>query len=275
MRVKAFLDNAYRLIFARDVATSQPIFYVSPSGSDSNNGLTVGTAFLTIQKAIDTIAAIDCNGFDPQIILAAGTYVQPGTGLILKNCVGVGTKVAIVGDPNNRTAYKIQAQNAGNRYGIYHASSTYYELVGLEIGVNNSVSTNHKLLYVIGTSIGLNNCCFRGAVLGQTDGIVLNNALVTLSNTLRVEGAWRWVFDCNDSEVFFDFANFTNINSSGGASYNVFLNGVLTTVIVFNITHTGTFTGKRFELIVGYVQTYGFGAGLPGNSAGTISYPTS
>lgn len=50
-------------------------YYVNGStGSDSNNGLSSGTAFATIQKAIDVVAAISWGGFNATISVANGTY---------------------------------------------------------------------------------------------------------------------------------------------------------------------------------------------------------
>jgi hypothetical protein len=54
---------------------SAETYYVSTTGSDSNNGLTSGTAFATLQKAIDMIGA-SCSS--TTINIAAGTYVEDG-----------------------------------------------------------------------------------------------------------------------------------------------------------------------------------------------------
>jgi hypothetical protein len=76
-----FLDNGTQLRLVSPV-DSTPVFlqaaqtyYVNAStGSDSNNGLTSGTAFLTIQKAINTTLSLNMNGYNVSIIVADGTY---------------------------------------------------------------------------------------------------------------------------------------------------------------------------------------------------------
>lgn len=62
---------------------SQPVlqanktYYVNAStGSDSNNGLTSGTAFATLQKAVDVINSFNLNGYGVTVNVANGTYAQ-------------------------------------------------------------------------------------------------------------------------------------------------------------------------------------------------------
>jgi len=60
----------------REQLSANRIYYVRTDGSDANNGLsnTAGGAFLTIQKAVDTVAAIDLSIYNVTIQLADGTY---------------------------------------------------------------------------------------------------------------------------------------------------------------------------------------------------------
>jgi len=80
----------------RERLTAGRSYYVRSDGSDSNNGRanTAAGAFLTIQKAIDTAAALDLSIYGVTINVADGTY----TGAIsLKSYVGVGP-ISIVGN---------------------------------------------------------------------------------------------------------------------------------------------------------------------------------
>jgi hypothetical protein len=65
----------------REVLTANRTYYVRANGSDSNNGLanTSGAAFLTIQKAIDVVAALDLSIYDVAIRVADGTYTAAAT----------------------------------------------------------------------------------------------------------------------------------------------------------------------------------------------------
>ena len=265
----------------RPLAISQPIYFVSPSGSDSNSGLSAGAPFSTIQRAIDVLSTIDCNGFNPEIRLAAGTYVQPeATGLVLKNVVGMGSRVTIVGDAANRQNYKIQGTAASTNFGgrtiVHEAASTIYRLVGVEIGFATSHSNFPKYVF-LAASIELEQCAIRGQ--GSSHDGVVNyfGNYIRLFTDFQVIGTFRWVFDLAGTSI-------DHQSSSGGgvfpittggstATYTVYANGGNPNIIAFNISHTGTFTGKRFELIRGYIETYNTGAGLPGSIAGTYSNP--
>ncbi|MET4628450.1 hypothetical protein ABIB83_005483 [Bradyrhizobium sp. I1.8.5] len=62
------------------------LFVNAATGNDANNGLSTGTAFATLQKAMDVIAATDNSIFNNVVTVANGTYAQ----LILKSYLGSG-----------------------------------------------------------------------------------------------------------------------------------------------------------------------------------------
>lgn len=269
MRVKAFLDNAYRLIFARDVATSQPIFYCnSTTGSDSNNGLTAGTPFLTLPRAIDALTTIDCNGFDPVINLAAGNY----DGLVtLKNVVGVANRVTIQGINGARTACKIRGTTTtAGGHSVIAASATPYRFKDVEIGINNNTADLYrKLILVQCPLLEFEDVCLRGTTTTDDFISAYSRSTIRFIGSLQVEGSARWFLDINGG-----FAYFTdNFAFSGNSSFTVFAHGSDFTVVCYASTIAGTHTGKRFEIIDGVLETYEAGDGLPGSTAGTNTYP--
>lgn len=77
-----YYDGTFARLMNNPTA-SQPVlqtnttYYVNAStGSDSNNGLTSGTAFATLQKAVDVINSFNLNGYGVTVNVANGTYAQ-------------------------------------------------------------------------------------------------------------------------------------------------------------------------------------------------------
>lgn len=61
---------------ARDILTANRSYFVRTDGSDANTGLnnTAGAAFLTVQKALDVVGALDLSTFSATIWINDGTY---------------------------------------------------------------------------------------------------------------------------------------------------------------------------------------------------------
>ena len=89
---------------ARELLTANRTYYVRTDGSDSNNGLanTSGGAFLTIQKAIDTAAALDLSIYNVTIQIADGTYTITSA-ILGKSAVSAG-EIWLVGNETTPAA---------------------------------------------------------------------------------------------------------------------------------------------------------------------------
>jgi hypothetical protein len=103
----------------REVLTANRTYYVRTDGNDSNTGLgnTSGTAFLTIQKAVDVASTLDLSVYDVTIQLGTGTWTESVT---MKNAVGAGT-IIIQGDlitPSNAVVRYFTKTTSGTKYTI-------------------------------------------------------------------------------------------------------------------------------------------------------------
>ena len=128
---------------ARSVALGSIVtntnFYVSPAGNDANDGRTVGTPWLTIQHALNTI----CPGMYPGAVvinLANGTYTEALVGKeIFGNLTTLtgASSVIILGNVADPTQVVIDGN--GSRTFTIGFSRTKYTLTGLTL-TNNGTS---------------------------------------------------------------------------------------------------------------------------------------
>lgn len=251
----------------RDVLSASRTYYVRTDGSDSNTGLadTAGGAFLTIQKAIDTIAALDIKTYSVTIQVAAGTY----TGTIVCNGPWIGSGVVTLqGDtttPSNclisTSAQLLTVKNgaaltikgfklvttAGHMMEcLYHGALEYSDLEFGSAGVAAHVrATDGGKIKCTGACTISGNAGQHWAAVGVGAMIRCQSKTITLSGT----PAFNW--------------QFANAQFGGGC-------------IVDGCTFSGSGTGPRYNAASqGFVYTAGAGTSyLPGNSAGSGTNPS-
>ncbi|MFZ1519284.1 MAG: NosD domain-containing protein [Ignavibacteriaceae bacterium] len=146
--MKYIFLSAIVICFLFTHAFSQSTFYVSNSGSNSNNGLTINTAFETLQHAADIVSAGDSVlvvggnhvGFD---IRTSGTSNQPIVFKALSNDVTINTRNPVTTDGiniENANYVEVHGFNVINqpRAGIRIVVSDFIKIK------NNSCSNNYK-----------------------------------------------------------------------------------------------------------------------------------
>ena len=82
-------------------------FYVSPNGSDNNNGLTRNTPFKTIQKAVDSV-----NGDKNLIILLTGDYEINTPIIINQSCTILGCGSILIENLEKNLFFKIPSNSS-------------------------------------------------------------------------------------------------------------------------------------------------------------------
>jgi hypothetical protein len=256
----------------RERVSASRNYYVRTDGSDSNTGLvdSAGGAFLTIQKAIDTVAALDWNNLYFAIInVRSGTY----TGTVrLKPIVGLSSSpMVIVGDqatPSNVVisctnanaivcesngwdlrGFKTQTTTAGNHI-LVQGGAGFLTVRDWDFGVSPTgwshieCSTN-AYAQVFGDYAITGNCGFAHWYAHDGGRILAANQTITLTGTPAFASAFAFL-------------------TRGGG------------MLVSNNTFSGSATGIRYSVsLVSYITTFGGGATyLPGNVGGTADAAT-
>lgn len=246
----------------REVLTASRTYYVLTTGSDSNNGLTNTSsgAFLTIQKAIDTVGMLDCSIYDVSIQVGAGTYAP----ITLKSFLGAG-KVTITGDtttPANVIISSTSTDGVGGSNVIGR-----YKIEGFKF--TNATSGSHIKIYNTYLEVGANE---YGTATTAHIWLEQNAYVEVTANYAISGGATRHLF-ATTGGVFVCSAKTVTITGTPAFS--------TATVVgsrtgVFNLpgnTYSGSATGSRYiASFNAVIDVAGGGATyLPGNAGGTAT----
>lgn len=218
--------------------TSNTTLYVSPSGSDSNNGLTVGTPFLTRQKAVTTAYSYNLNGYTLTIQLADGTYTdnlavtRPFTnGIVVMNGdSSTPSNVLVTGSTVVQYSARLDLQNFKIQPASGNAISAILDgVINLGVGIIFGSATgasqcyasdNGKIFFNAAYTISGGAAAHFYSVYGGD--ITTNGVAVTVSGTPTFSGQFAY---CQDSNI--NFASSTFTGSATGQRFNVTSNGVI------------------------------------------------
>ncbi|EGP07296.1 hypothetical protein CSIRO_3027 [Bradyrhizobiaceae bacterium SG-6C] len=247
----------------RERLTANRTYYVASSGaggSDSNSGLSALAPFLTIQKAIDTVAALDCSIYDVSISCASATYAP----FVLKSFLGA-AKVTITGDTTT-PANCIIASTAADGVGGSNVIGRY-KIEGFKF--TNATSGSHIKIFNTYLELGAND---YGAAVTAHVWIEQNAYVEFTANYTISGGATRHLFATTGG--IFSCAGRTVTLTGTPAFSTAFIVG--SRVSAFRIdgnTYSGSATGARYLLSFNAVaDVAGAGASyLPGNSAGATA----
>ena len=251
----------------REILTSNRTYYVNATtGADSNDGLTAGTAFLTVQAAVDACYKIDANGYTVTIQLADGTY-NTGPSLIVDRPVFGARELVIQGNSSNHSAVVLSAQYGNDTVKVSNPGVIVrLRNVRLDNANNNRLvrCSSSALLY------------YEGIVFGPTTN---THITVDTGATISITGN----YDIAGNASIHIYLNNGGKVSGGGAT--VTLTGVpafttafisswgLSSYVVWGMTWNGSATGKRYSVgTLSQINTYGKGANhFPGDVAGTVT----
>lgn len=270
--LKTYLDTLYvsTTLARREVLTGARTFFVRTDGSDSNNGLTntSGGAFLTVQKAINVVAALDISTFNVTIQVADGTYT--GTCIVNGPWVGSGT-VTITG--NATTPSNVVLQTTASANGVIQCTN------GGRITV-----TNFKVTATGAVGLGLfadtkGSITFGGIEFGACPNYqmdVRGGAKITYIGTgnLAISGGAQYhalVESGSNINIAGPTVTITGTPAFSAAFVGTGRGGGL--IEYYGTTFSGSATGKRYDVqALGQIFSNGGGASFyPGSVAGTTN----
>ncbi|MBY0523419.1 MAG: hypothetical protein K2R98_08465 [Gemmataceae bacterium] len=249
---------------ARGWLVAAQTYYVATTGSDSNDGLTSSTPFLTIQKAVDVASALDNAGFAITIQIADGTY----TGFVtLKSFVGSG---AIVLQGNSSTpANVVISTTSGN--GI--TATAVLGLYRLKDFAIQTTTSGHGLYQDQATATEFSGLRF-GTVAAAYSHILLaghSQTRATGNYTIAGNATGSHVAAYSGSSYF---GSFRTITLTGTPAFGTTMYCERSSEIeLVTTTFSGAATGTRYGAVLNSVITTGGGgaAYIPGNVAGATA----
>lgn len=254
-------------VFGRELLQANRTYFVATTGNDSNDGLTAGTPFLTIQAAINAAAKLDWNNFTVTVSVADGTY--PGL-IAAPPMVGAGFGGELLVTGNLVTPANVVLSNSVASSSTVQAlpGSTALRIRGVKF--NSSVSSVVYINAQYGAVVEFGNCEFAGTasyhVYASATGSLNAIGDYTISGGAiahaRAEiGSRVWI-------------TARTVTTAGTPAFSVafVISTLVSSVILNNNVFTGTgATGPRY-LVDTNSTIYTAGAGatyLPGNSAGS------
>ena len=250
----------------REVLQADRTYYVRTDGNDSNNGLsnTSGGAFLTIQKAVDTVSMLDINGYNITIQVADGTYTTP---VVLKNVIGYAFQGNLVIQGNSVAPTNVVVSVASSDAFSANNLPVTWDIMDLKVTTTTSgnafFSRYGSVIRISGIDFG---ACAGQHMSGQVGGSVLimgnytvsggcsNHYQASSNGFVGQTGAYTMTLTANITVTNWANASITGLISVSGATY---------TLGAFSITgrkYTSTLNGVIFSTIT-----------MPGNVAGTTA----
>jgi hypothetical protein len=256
-------STAYVDRTTREILTANRTYYVNKTtGNNSNNGLSSGAAFATIQKAIDVACALDLSIYSVTINVADATGYAA---FVLKNYVGVGP-ISIIG--NTTTPSNVDLSGSST-----NISGTSWNCRYVINGMKVANSAGNAIAWNGPGSVNINNIEF-GACSGAHIRLD-NSCFVSGTNgAFKISGAaaYSWLVGFG-SQLNLDSSTITYSASVAYSQANCYAQhfGFINLAAVTFTLGGNTITGKRYVTYgVCSINTDNAGATLiPGNVAGT------
>lgn len=255
----------------RQRLNSDLTLYISTTGNNSNDGLTAGTPFQTMQYAWDYAQKkYDLNGYILTFQLADGTYNQSfyGSGIFVGQKLRAG--VIFNGNPSNPRAVLITSSSTT----IVANNNGSFSLKNLKVSSSGAITDHCIFAQDQGSSIDINN----NVVIGTSNGGHFGSSYgggIYINQSYTIEGgatATHW--NAGNAGQIHVSTNGVAIVLSGTPSFTDFCSCGAGSLIDFgNVTFSGAATGRKFNVYGNSVLNSGGASvsALPGSTAGVTS----
>ena len=256
-------SNAYTASYlvggTRTMLTGNTTWYVHPTGSDSNNGLSLSTPFRTIQKGVDIASSVDTVIYNITLQLADGAH----TGSVsIKPRVGAGT-LTIQGNLANSSSVNWYSSGSFNNL-ICDAQTT-------SVIKNIRFTSTATAIYCrLGWTVDIYNSIFGACT--NTHLVAFQGGIIKLVTDYEIDGPAVYHIQTFTSGIVACVTR--NVKIKNTPAFSVFIWCYLGGIVQYSgNTFNGSATGARYDISGnGVVDTGGGGATyLPGNSAGAIA----
>ena len=253
---------------AREMLAANRTYYVdNTNGSDSNNGLASGSGntFKTIQKVVNTVSALDINGFNVTIQVADGTYTGA---VILKNVAGFSAAGNLTIQGNNTTPSNVLVSVISASAFAADGLSSTWDIKDLKI---QTTTSGYCLFAQNGSAIRFGNLDF-GACAGNHIVAQYGGASITAISNYKISGGAGAHAEVAAGVVSLQGRTVT-LSGTPAFSYtfaNAWRGGLL---VADFMTFSGSATGSRYSATMNGVIVVGGGGAsyFPGSSAGSAS----
>lgn len=249
-------------VWEREVLNANRTYYVSTGGNDSNNGLTSGGAFLTIQKAVNVAASLDCLTYNVNIQVADGTYNSAA--IQLRPLLGSG-ELTIRGNSATPANVKIVSSTTG----FSSSLGGLFTIRDLEISVASGY-------YCIAAYLG--RILYRGVQFTSVAGfgahlLASGQGVISCTGNYTITGSAMAHLYATGGGVISLFSYTVTLTGTPAWSTAFALSDSASKILTNAVTFSGAATGSRYNCNTnGVIQSYGSGASyFPGDSAGTVA----
>ncbi|MFA7290885.1 MAG: hypothetical protein WC023_01430 [Rhodocyclaceae bacterium] len=252
---------AAQVAWARERLTADRTYYVRTDGSDTNTGLanTSGGAFLTIQKAVNTICnTLSLAGFTVTVQIADGTY----TGATLLKPLPDNGAVTIQGNSGTPANVLISTTSAD----CFKASGAGASYTIKDLKVQTTTSGD-CIFGTLQAEVQISNVVFGACAAYHTEADY--GALVTAIGNYSIAGAAQVHWLAWKGGVINVPSKTVTITGTPAFSAGFAYAERLGMIISAGTTYSGSATGVRYTVTLNAIIHSG--TALPGSSAGTAA----